>query len=98
MARRSAEDVENITNAILASGVTVEHQADALRRHDLEAALKIIERHPIMHGVGMRVEDVGRPGLQWRATLPTPSPLNGVGCLPPDAPPRAIIVILTGKT
>jgi hypothetical protein len=57
-ARRCAEDAENITNAILASGVTVENQADAVRRHDMEIAQRIIDRHVIMHGLAMPADDV----------------------------------------
>jgi hypothetical protein len=61
-ARRCAEDAERITREILATGVTVENQATAMRRRDLEAAQKIIDRHVIMHGVGMPAENVARPG------------------------------------
>jgi hypothetical protein len=38
--------------------VTVENQATVMRPRDFEAARKIINRHPIMLGVGMPVEDV----------------------------------------
>jgi hypothetical protein len=58
MAQRCAEDAEDITRAIVANGVTVGHKADAVRRHDLETAQRIIDRHPIMHGVGMPADDV----------------------------------------
>jgi hypothetical protein len=61
MAWRCADDAKRITRAILAGGVTVENQAAAMRRRDLDTAHKIISRHPIMHGVGMPVEDVA-PG------------------------------------
>jgi hypothetical protein len=57
-ARRCAEDAERITREILATGVMVENQATAMGRRDLEAAQKIIDRHPIMHGVGMPADDV----------------------------------------
>jgi hypothetical protein len=60
LARRCAEDAERITRASLASGVTVENQASAVRRRDLDTAQKIIDRHPIMHGVGMPVEDAAQ--------------------------------------
>jgi hypothetical protein len=60
MARRCAEDAERITRGILTAGVTVENQASAARRRDLDTAQKIIDRHPIMHGVGMPVEDVAQ--------------------------------------
>jgi hypothetical protein len=59
MAERCADDADRIIRAILASGVTVENQAAAMRRRDLDAAHKIIVRHPIMHGVGMQIEAVG---------------------------------------
>jgi hypothetical protein len=58
MARRCLADVEDIKGHILASGVTVENQAAHVRRHDLETALKIIERHPITHGIAMAVDAV----------------------------------------
>ena len=59
-ARRCAEAAERITREILATGETVENQVDAARLRDLETALKIIERHPIMHGVELPVDQVGR--------------------------------------
>jgi hypothetical protein len=59
MARRCAEDAERCKRGIEAAAVTVEHQADAMRRRDLTTAQKIIDRHPIMHGVEMALEDVG---------------------------------------
>jgi hypothetical protein len=58
MAQRCAQDAEDITRAIVADGVSVEHQADAVRQHDMEAAQRIIDRHPIMHGIGMAADDV----------------------------------------
>jgi hypothetical protein len=58
MARRCAGDAERITRAILASGVTIENQAAAMRRRDLDAAQKIIQRHSIMHGIGIPVDDL----------------------------------------
>jgi hypothetical protein len=45
---------ENITNAILASGVTVDHQAAAVRQHDMEIARRI---HIIMHGLGIHADN-----------------------------------------
>jgi hypothetical protein len=60
MAGRCAEDAEDITRTIVADGGTVEHQADAVRRHDLETAQRIIERHPIMHGIGMPLDQVAQ--------------------------------------
>jgi ureidoglycolate hydrolase len=62
-ARRCAEAGERITCEILATGETAENQVDAARRRDLETALKIIERHPIMHGVELPVDQVGRARL-----------------------------------
>jgi hypothetical protein len=58
MAQRCGEDAEDITNAILASGVTVEQQAEIVRRQDLEAAQRIIDRHVIFHGVGIPADKV----------------------------------------
>jgi hypothetical protein len=58
MARRCGEDAARSRRAILESGATVENQADAVRRRDLEVAQRIIDRHPIMHGVGMPADDV----------------------------------------
>jgi hypothetical protein len=58
MARRCLADLDDIRGNILAASVTVEHQADAVRRRDLEVAHRIIDRHPIMHGVGMPSDDV----------------------------------------
>jgi hypothetical protein len=60
MAQCYAEDAERITRAILVAGLTIENQAAAMRRRDLDAAHKIISRHPIMHGVGMPVEEVAQ--------------------------------------
>jgi hypothetical protein len=59
MARRLAEDAAAITRAIEAAGVTVDNQADAIRRRDLEIARRIIDRRPIMHGHAMPAEEVG---------------------------------------
>jgi hypothetical protein len=58
MAQRCEEDAEDITNAILANSVTAEHQAEIVRRRDLEIAQRIIDRHVIMHGVGMAADKV----------------------------------------
>jgi hypothetical protein len=58
MTRRCLADVEDIRHQVVGAGVTVEHQADAVRRRDLETALKIIERHPITHGIAMAVDAV----------------------------------------
>lgn len=60
MAGRCAEDAELMTSGIVASGVTVEDQGEAMRRRDLEAAYRIIDRHPIMHGIGLAAEEVGQ--------------------------------------
>jgi queuine/archaeosine tRNA-ribosyltransferase len=57
MARRCLADIEDIKGHLFAVGATVEHQADALRRHDLETAQRIIDRHVIMHGVGIHADD-----------------------------------------
>ena len=72
MAWRCEEDAEPITREIQAAGVTVENQAAAVRSHDLATAQKIIDRHPIMHGLGMAVEDVASARVRWLAILPTP--------------------------
>jgi hypothetical protein len=58
MASRCAEDAECMTREIIASGVMPEHQATVIRSRDLVTAQRIIDRHPIMHGVGMPVEEV----------------------------------------
>jgi hypothetical protein len=58
MARRCTVDAGSITHAILAAGVTMENQAEAMRRRDMETAQKILDRHVIMHGVGLPAEDV----------------------------------------
>jgi hypothetical protein len=58
MARQCLADVEDIKHQIVSAGVTVENQAGAVRRRDLEIALRIIERHPIMHGIGMAIDAV----------------------------------------
>jgi hypothetical protein len=49
-----------MTREILASGVTPEHQATVIRGRDLVTAQRIIDRHPIMHGIGMSVEEVAQ--------------------------------------
>jgi hypothetical protein len=69
MAWRCAEDVESITRAILASGVTVENQAAAIRSRDLVTAQRIIDRHPIMHGIGMPVEDVAPARMEMAGDI-----------------------------
>jgi hypothetical protein len=58
MARRCTEDVERSRRAILAASVTIEHQADVVRQRDMETAQRIIDRHAIMHGMGMSADDV----------------------------------------
>jgi hypothetical protein len=58
MAKRCAADAASIKRAIQAAGVRVQNQAEAMRRLDLATAQKIIDRHPIMHGVGMPAEEV----------------------------------------
>lgn len=58
MARRCLADVDDIKHEILASGDMIEHQADTMRRRDMEAAQRIIDRHVIMHGVGLPADDV----------------------------------------
>jgi hypothetical protein len=57
-ARRCAVDAERITREILVTGVTVENQATAMGRRDLETAQGIIDRHVIMHGVGIHADNV----------------------------------------
>jgi hypothetical protein len=57
-ARRRAEDAERITREILATGVTVENQTTAMGRRDLETAQGIIDRHVIMHGMGIHADNV----------------------------------------
>jgi hypothetical protein len=58
MARRCLADIDDIRGHLFAVGATVEHQNTAMRRHDMEAAQRIIDRHPIMHGIGMASDDV----------------------------------------
>ncbi len=58
MAQRCAADAEESGRAILANAATVRHQADAVRRHDMEAAQRIINRHPVMQGVGLPPEEI----------------------------------------
>jgi hypothetical protein len=60
MARWYVGETERIKRKVGASGVTVENQVAAMRRRDLATAQKIIDRHPIMHGVGMPVEEVAQ--------------------------------------
>jgi hypothetical protein len=60
MARRCAEDAESITRGIGAAGLTVEDQATVVRSRDMATAQRILDRHPIMHGTGMPVEDVAQ--------------------------------------
>ncbi len=72
----------SLDHEILAAAVTVENQAAAMRRHDLETAQRIINQHPIMHGIGMPVEDVAQARVAiWHEISPTPSPPNGWGVL-----------------
>jgi hypothetical protein len=59
IARRCEDDAELITREIEAAGLDVANQASAVRCRDLATAQRIIERHVIMHGMGMSVEDVG---------------------------------------
>lgn len=58
MAQRCVADAEQSGRAILANAATVRHQADAVRRHDMETAQRIISRHPIMQGIGMPTEEI----------------------------------------
>ena len=60
MARRCLTDVDDVKHQIAAAGATVEHQADAMRRHDMTIAHRIIDRHVIMHGVGIPAENLTR--------------------------------------
>jgi hypothetical protein len=60
MARRCAEDAESITRGVVAAGLTVEDQARVVRSRDMATAQRIFDRHPIMHGVGMAVDDVAQ--------------------------------------
>jgi hypothetical protein len=89
-----AEDAERITRDILGTGVTVENQATEMRRRDLEKAHRIIDRHPIMHGMACRLRMLRRPGWRWRAILPTPSLQNEVGRPQREAELRTIVDIL----
>jgi hypothetical protein len=57
MAQRCEEDAKDITTAILANSTTVDHQAEIVRRQDLEVAQRIIDRHVIMRSVGMTAAD-----------------------------------------
>jgi hypothetical protein len=77
MARRCLADVEDIKHQIGGAGLTVENQATALRQRDLTTALNIVERHPIMHGIGMAVDAVAAARVAMRGTSPTPSWLHG---------------------
>jgi hypothetical protein len=63
MARRCAEDAGSITRGIVAAGLTVENQATVVRSRDMATAQRIIDRHPIMHGLGMALEEVGTARL-----------------------------------
>jgi hypothetical protein len=58
LARRCLADIDDIRGHLFAVGATVEHQADAVRRHDPETAQGIIDRHVIMHGVGIHADNV----------------------------------------
>jgi hypothetical protein len=64
VARWCAEDADRITREILAAGLTVEDQATEMRRRDLEKAHRIIDRHPIMQGMGMPLEDVAQARVE----------------------------------
>jgi hypothetical protein len=59
-----AEDADRITRMILAAGSTVEDQATDMRRRDLEKAHRIIDRHPVMQGMGMLLEDVAQARVE----------------------------------
>jgi hypothetical protein len=50
-------DVEDIKQKIVGADDTVENQARTLRQFDLTVALSIIERHNIMLGIGMPLQD-----------------------------------------
>jgi hypothetical protein len=58
MAQRCAEDAQYSRRAIVADSLTVEDQAAAARSRDLETAQKIIDRHPVTHGIGIPADDV----------------------------------------
>lgn len=69
MAVRVGQTVERIKLAIEAAGVTVDNQAEAVRRRDLEIAMRIIDKHPIMHGRGMPAEEVGQARLDMAGDI-----------------------------
>jgi hypothetical protein len=57
-ARRCLADVEDIRAHLFAVDATVEHQDLVMRGHDMETAQGIIDRHVIMHGVGIHADNV----------------------------------------
>jgi hypothetical protein len=58
MARRCLADIEDIRAHLFAVDATVEHQDLVMRGHDMETAQGIIDRHVIMHGVGIHADNV----------------------------------------
>ncbi len=60
MAGRCLADIEYFKRQFAAAGATFENQATEMRRRDLETAHRIVERHPIMQGIGMRLDDVAQ--------------------------------------
>jgi hypothetical protein len=57
MVRRCLADVEDITHKIVGAENMVENQTKTLRQLDLTLAMQIVERHHIMLGMGMILED-----------------------------------------
>jgi hypothetical protein len=55
--RRDHDDVADDIKRMSGAACGAVENKD-LRRHDTEAAQRIIDRHPIMHGIGMAVEDM----------------------------------------
>jgi hypothetical protein len=58
MAQRCLADIEDIRAHLFAVDATVEHQDLVMRQHDIEAAQRIIDRHVIMHGMGIHADNV----------------------------------------
>jgi hypothetical protein len=75
----------SLDHEILAAAVTVENQVAAMRRHDLETAQRIINQHPIMHGIGMPVEDVAQARVAMARDIADALAAERVGCPQRDA-------------
>jgi hypothetical protein len=56
-----------------------------MRRRDLEAAQNIIDRHPIMHGIVMPVEDVAQARVAMAREIADALAAERVGCPRRDA-------------